>query len=68
MVDQTQTSFISNSSISPLGLFKVIICNIEKLKGGPWSPGTSGPSPYHAYHIIINQEQNQLQKDKYQQL
>ena len=25
------------SSMSPLGLFKGIICNIERLKGGPWS-------------------------------
>lgn len=23
--------------MSPLGLFKGIICNIERLKGGPWS-------------------------------
>ena len=34
MVDQTQMQL---SSISPLGLFEVIICNVERLKGGPWS-------------------------------
>ena len=26
------------SSISPLGMFQGIICNIERLRGGPWSP------------------------------
>ena len=35
MADQTQMCF---SSISPLGPFQGIICNIERKKGGPWSP------------------------------
>ena len=34
MVDQTQMQL---SSISPLGLFEGIICNVERLKGWPWS-------------------------------
>ena len=31
-------TWICFSSILPLGLFKGIICNVERLKGGPWSP------------------------------
>ena len=39
MAGQNQMCF---SSISPLGLFQGIICNIEKQKGGPWSPQLLG--------------------------
>ena len=35
MVDQTQMCPLSNT---PLELFQGIICTIERLKGGPWSP------------------------------
>ena len=31
-------TWICFSSISPLGLFQEIICNVERLKGGPWRP------------------------------
>ena len=48
MVYQTEMSI---SSISPIGLFQVIICNTERLKGGPCNHellgGTSDPSLYH---------------------
>ena len=39
MVDQTQ---MCPSSILSLGLFQGIICNIERLKGGSWSPELLG--------------------------
>ena len=41
MVDQTQ---MYPSSILPLGLFQGIICKIERLNGGPWSPELLGRS------------------------
>ena len=39
MVDQTQ---MFPSFILPPGLLQEIICNIERLKGGPWSPELLG--------------------------
>ena len=66
MVDNTQ---MYPSSISPLGLYPGIICNIRSLKRGPWGPellgernleprpdlkrGTSGPSSYPDAHINL---------------
>ena len=66
MVDNTQ---MYPSSISPLGLYPGIICNIRSLKRGPWGPellgernleprpdlkrGTSGPSSYHDNNINV---------------
>ena len=39
MIDQTQ---MYPSSISPLGLPQGITCNIERLRGGTWSPELLG--------------------------
>ena len=64
MVDPTQ---MCPSSTTPLGQFQGI-CNIERLKGGPWSPellrgpkleggpnlkgGTSDPSSCHVLKLV----------------